>query len=339
MQPNVSWSFDGPALSLKCVALLKIDPTRFVQTVRSEPPDSRRTCVNQLLQSLTPEPEFTAEDFHKATVKGSLWPESSELTRRMVGRLGVNLNVSKALAELGPGGLIDDAGAAPPLIQCLNHPWLEVSRRCEDTLVALTRHSYGWTFYYDQPPPPTEEGRQRFIADWTEWEQQMKAGHPIFDEWLGSECLATVHKLGEGLTGVLKGTVAASYIDNFKNQRLIDFAGAFAESIFEFGVGLGIAANWPRGTNVDWVGIKIFRPGIGHPRSISPKYSSITSPLVLRNPATPENLYRESFPALDLEVDVQIDTRDDGVRNACFLAVKKALDELRGANNAAASTR
>jgi hypothetical protein len=44
------------------------------------------------------------------------------------------------------------------------------------------------------------------------------------------------------LTGVLKGTVAASYIKNFQNPRLTGFGGVFSESIFEFGVGLGIAA-------------------------------------------------------------------------------------------------
>src|SRR4051812_28944412 len=89
MQPNMSWSFEGPALSLECVALLKVDPTRFPAAVRSRSPDSRRACVDQLLQSLTPEPELTAEDFRKATANGSLWPDSPELGRRMGGRLGV----------------------------------------------------------------------------------------------------------------------------------------------------------------------------------------------------------------------------------------------------------
>jgi hypothetical protein len=339
MEPNVGWSFEGPALSLECVALLKADPTRFTETIRSRPPDSRRACVNQLLRSLTLEPEFTAADFRKATAKGSFLPDSPELSRRMGGRVGVNLNVAKALAELGSGGLIDDPSAVPPLIQCLNHPWLAVSRRCEDTLVAITRHGYGWTFYYDQPPPPTEEGRQRFVADWMEWEQQMQSGHPLFDKWLASECLKTVHQIGEGLTGVLKGTVASSYIQNFQNPRLAGYGGEFSESIFEFGVGLGVAANWPPGTNIDWVGIKVFRPGISNPSSIRSKCRPISNTLTLRDPATPENLYRESFTALDLEIDVEIDTHDDTLRHASFLAVKKALDGLRGANKSAAAKR
>lgn len=341
VQPNMSWSFDGPALSLECVALVKADSAGFVQAVRSKPPDSRRRCVSELLESLTPEPDYTSEDFRRATVSGSLWPDTPELSRRMVGRLGVNLNVSKALAQLASAGLIDDATAVPRLIKCLNHPWLEVSRGCEDTLVALTRHSYGWTFYYDQPPPPTEEGRRRFVADWAEWEQQMRSGHPVFDEWLASECFKAMQQVGQGLTGVLKGTVAASYLENLKNPGLFGFSfgGAFSESIFEFGVGLGAAANWPFGTKVDWVGIKVFRPGIANPGSISSKYRPISSTLPLRDPATPENLYRERFAALDVEIDVALETHDGALRNASFLAVRKALDGLRGANESATARR
>jgi hypothetical protein len=336
---HISSSFEGPALSLECVSLLKADPTRFLETVRSKPLASRRTCVNQLLQSLTPEPEFTEEDFRKATADGSFRPENPELNRRMGGRLAVNWNVANALAQLGSGGLIEDPSAVSPLIQCLKHPWLEVSQRCEDTLVAITRHSYGWTFYYDQPPPPTEESRQRFIADWTEWEQQMKSGHPIFDEWLATECLNAIHQLGTELTVAWKGTVAASYIDNLKKEKVLSFGNGFSSIIFQFRVGRGNAANWAASSKIDWVEIKIFRPGIPDPRSISPKYRLLARALEPGNPATPESLYRESFPALDLEADIEIDTLYNDVRNLSFLAVRRALDGLREANKVAVRPR
>jgi hypothetical protein len=31
---------------------------------------------------------------------------------------------------------------------------------------------------------------------WKEWEQQMKTGHPVFDEWLASRCDDVVHGMG-----------------------------------------------------------------------------------------------------------------------------------------------
>ncbi len=342
-QPNsYGNSFNGPALALECVARLKADPARFFQTVRSESPEARRTCVNQLLQSLTPEPEFTAEDFQNALTRdphGNLSPESPQLARKMMDRLGVNLNVAKAVAELAAGRLIDDPGAIRPLIRCLNHPLLPVSQSCEDALVSLTRHSYGWKFYYDQPPPPTEEGRQRLVADWTKWEEQMKEGHPIFDEWLASRCLAAGHELGERLAGVLKDTVASGYLDHLKNKRLDDLGGPSAEKIFQFGVGVGNAANWPRGTKLDGVGIGIFRPGIAHPLSKSPEDHAVPVQALFGKSVAPETIYRENFPALDLEFRVEIDTSDDRVRDACFLAVKEALNGLRSANEMVASRR
>ena len=104
-------------------------------------------------------------------------------------------------------------------------------------------------------------------------------------------------------------------------------------------MGLGNVANWAPRTGVDWVGIKVFRPGIANPRSISSTYRPISSTLTLRDPATPENLYRESFDDLDLEIDVEIATHDDALRTASFLAVKKALDGLRNLNKSAAATR
>jgi hypothetical protein len=40
VQPgSMGWGFDGPALSLECVVLLKADPKQFPETVRSSCPE------------------------------------------------------------------------------------------------------------------------------------------------------------------------------------------------------------------------------------------------------------------------------------------------------------
>lgn len=321
---SYSDSFEGPALALECVGLLKADPAHFLETVRSKAPDARRICVNELMQSITSEPEFTSDDFQKAVERDplNLLPEDPRLARRMAQRIGVNLNAARAIARLADARLVDDSGAIRPLIRCLNYPLLDVSRLCEDALLSLTRHSYGWGFFYNQPPAPTEEARQRFIVDWTEWAAQMRNGHPIFDEWLATQSLRAVHALGERLADVLKDTFAHGYLDQqvSKNATLGNVFGSAAETIFQYHVGADVASNW-WGTKLDGVGIRLLRPGISKPAPSG------------------QNIYSETFPALDLEVRIEIATNDNALRNACFLATREALNSLRSANELASAQR
>ena len=338
LQPNsYGYSFEGPALALECVALLKAnpDPGSFFSLIRAKSPQDRQECLNQLLQALTPEPDFTADDFRTAMAEEpyhNLVPKDRELSDRMLNRIGVNLNVAKAVLGFAVGQLVGDPGAIQPMIRCLEHPLLDVSRICEDALVALTRHSYGWYFYYDQPPPPTEEARHRFIADWQEWAEQMKNGRPIFDHWLEGECLSAIRQIILRLTPVLRGTVAYGYLENSaSNLRIENYGGPFSENLFNYGVGSYMASNWPAGTKLDGVGIHLFRPGISRPRSKTVKDGS--RPVLFGEPSGPdENTYRELFAAMDLEVEVTIATPDPRFRDACFLAIKEALQELRSAN-------
>jgi len=52
-------SFDGQALALECVAALKGDDARrLVEIFRAKSNRERRVCLDQLQQSLTPEPDF-----------------------------------------------------------------------------------------------------------------------------------------------------------------------------------------------------------------------------------------------------------------------------------------
>jgi hypothetical protein len=340
-QPSsYGYSFEGPALALECVALSKAnpDPGSFFSLIRAKSPQDRKTCLSQLLQALTPEPDFTANEFRTAMAEDpyhNLAPKDRELSDRMLNRIGVNLNIAKAVLGLAVGRLIDDPDAIQPMIRCLDHPLLDVSRICEDALVELTHHVYGWYFYYDQPPPPTEEARHRFIADWQEWAEQMNNGHPIFDHWLESECLSAVRQIILRLTPVLRGTVAYGYLENTAaNLRLENFGGPYSESLFDYDVGSHSAANWPPGTKLDRIAIHLFRPGVSRPRSKTVKDGS--RPMRFGETSGPaENTYRELFAALDLEVEVTIATPDPRFRDACFLAIKEALQELRSASGTA----
>lgn len=90
LQPkSYGFSFEGPAINLECVAALKSDPGKFIESVRSKSSDACRACVDQLLQSLAPEPEFTAEDFENAIQSdGNLTAQNPELALKMGNRLG-----------------------------------------------------------------------------------------------------------------------------------------------------------------------------------------------------------------------------------------------------------
>jgi hypothetical protein len=336
------YRFEGPALGLECVGTLKREPEKFSTAFRAKSADARRTCVAQLLQSLTPEPDFTADDFQKAfrgDSYGILIPLSPGLTLRMSNRLGVNLAVSKAIASLAGGHLIDDPSVIHPLIQCLNHPLLEVSEACNHALVSLTRHGYGEKFYYDHPRgvPATVEGRQRFIADWTEWEGQIKNGQPIFDAWLESECVTALRGIGTRLASVLKGTASSGYLDHdLVKSPSVYFSSnsTLPERVFEFDDSL--ASNRLPGEKVDRVFIVMFRPGISHPRSESPdEIAGLSLPMFGKRLIDGD--FRERFPALDLEFRVEIASDDAVLRRECFLEVKAALNGLRDADRIAAS--
>ena len=74
------------------------------------------------------------------------------------------------------------------------------------------------------------------------------------------------------------------------------------------------------------VGVRFFRPGVAKRRSEGPNPSDVW-PMEVYGP--PENLYRETFPLLDMEVQVIVATLDFPLRTASFRAVKEALAEFR----------
>jgi hypothetical protein len=345
VQPNsFGYSFEGPALQLECVAALKADKAAFLRRFPTTPRELRRPCFAQLLQSLTPEPDFTADEFKAEIVNDpnrNLSPKDPATARRIGNRLGVNINVAEAVEELVKAKVVDDPGAVSSLIRCLDHPLLEVSRRCQNALVYLTHHGYGQTFYYNSRTRPTEEARRKLIADWNEWSQSMKNGHPVFDEWLESRCLSAVRAVGERLQEVLKGTVAAGYLEHQVSKTSGFHGGDFfnyPEIIFSWGVGASNAANWMSRTGLDWVGISVFRPGIPNRRSSLPE--GVTKVGVILEPAvSTESTFRESFPALDLEFRVVIVSTDPELRKACFRAATEALAQLRSANAEARTSR
>jgi GNAT superfamily N-acetyltransferase len=67
IQPSsYGMDFVGHALTLECVAALKGgDERHLVETFRAKSGSERRVCLDQLQQSLTPEPDFTAGDFQR----------------------------------------------------------------------------------------------------------------------------------------------------------------------------------------------------------------------------------------------------------------------------------
>lgn len=341
IQPNsFGYGFEGPALSLGCVALLKADPQQFVERVRAKPPQARRDCVQDLLQSLTPEPEFTAEEFQRSIERDphrNLLPADPELAKRMGYRLGVNISVSESLATLAQFGLIDEPAAIGPLIRCLKHPLLQVGRKCNETLVSLTRHRWGQEFYLSLSP--TQEGRERVIDKWMAWSKKMQNGHLLFDEWLRTEVLAAVHELGGRLAPVLisardrGGRVAASYVDfGLANARGLN---GFDETVFYFGVGYGTSANWPGMTGIDSVGVRIFRLGLNQPAKPESAVTAPPSGLLAYGFSRIADSYYETFPALDLQIEVAIATTDGELRTAYYTAAKEALARLRRADQTA----
>ena len=283
-----------------------------------------------MLQSLAPEPDFTAEEFQrslKQNVQGDyeLAPAAA-IARKMTHRLGVNLHVARGVAALADKHLIDDRAALGPLIECLDHPLLEVGKYCNRALVSLTRHTYGAPFYEQSSGAPalTKANHQRLVADWRELNRLLTKGRPIFDELLEAECLTAIRLVGARLSAVAQPFPAAEgYLKDLAGRSAIAPA-ALQETIFIFDVGSHTTANWPKREAVSRIALAMTRPGVSRPASISTPDRDTSR---FRSPD-----YREIFSALDLELYFEIDTSDEGVRRASVLAVKEALDGLRAAD-------
>src|SRR5205814_1785327 len=136
-QPNsYGWAFDGPALALECVGALKTAAAEFPKYFAAKRIAERRVCLDKLLQSLTPEPDFTSDDFFSVISRDpnhNLAPADPQLSLRMTRRIGVNLEVAKAIGSLATAELLDDPVVLGPLIRCLDYPLISVSAICQDT--------------------------------------------------------------------------------------------------------------------------------------------------------------------------------------------------------------
>src|SRR5262245_3985926 len=100
-QPNsYGYDFAGPALALECVGVLKLAAVGFPKYYATKSPAERRDCLGQLLQSLKTEPDFTADDFFNTILRDpnhNLVPADPALSLRMLRRIGVNMEVAKAI--------------------------------------------------------------------------------------------------------------------------------------------------------------------------------------------------------------------------------------------------
>src|SRR5262249_22730192 len=141
-------SFEGPALALECVAVLKRgEERRLVEIFRAKSSRERRVCLDQLLRSLTPSPDFTAADFQRALKPNARGDYELAANHALSNRLGVNIHVARGMAALAEQHLITDPSVLGPLTECLSHPLLEVGRYCNRALRFLTLHSYGSKFF------------------------------------------------------------------------------------------------------------------------------------------------------------------------------------------------
>jgi hypothetical protein len=321
VQPNVStMRFEGPALRLPCVAELKIGQEAFADGFAQKSLSERSVCLSELLTSLSPEPEFTTADFERSlTPEGGggglrLAPEPS-MESIIFGRLGVNSRVSLALEELAHRHLIQDPAAIGPLIRCLNYPLIEVANVCRRTLSYLTRHSYG-----DVNIPPTVEGRETVIRDWTELAALRAKQHLVFDSSMAETCR-------EFWTAAEKGLVASGVAPMGLSK--LDDVNGFDEAIYS-----AIDEDLRGGWTPDQFRVKIllFRPGIFQPRSHTQQQMRET---IADINALGQASYRESFPALDLELYLEVRTEDVRKKQAAVSAVQQALVVLRAMNAAA----
>jgi hypothetical protein len=320
IQPSFyGYSFEGPALRLECVATLKRGEEGLTASFRLKSAGERRLCLDQLLQSLPPEPDFTADDFRRALKQNAQGDYFLDSGRAMGDRLGVNIGVASGIAALALVGLIDDAAVMPPLVECLNHPLLDVARSCNRALESLTRHSYGSRFFERSMGAPgfTVANHQRVVADWRAL--LLDGRHPIYDDALQAASQAVVRSVVAGLLPVVPPSPARGYLDAMSTRAEIG-RGSWDEEIVRFDVGRHNAANWSD-DRITRIALLMIRPG----------------PSRLDGNADFQNAdYRERFDALDLEVRFSIGTSDEAVRGRSVQAVRRALDELRAANTKAA---
>ena len=320
-QPNsYGWAFDGAALALECVGALKTGAAAFPKYFAAKPTTERRVCLDQLFQSLTPEPDFTSDDFFSVMARDpnhNLAPADPELSLRMTRRIGVNLEVAKAIGSLAVAGLLDDSIVLGPIIRCLDYPLIPVSAICQETLFTLTRHDFVRPYDFYRRPPKTEEARRRLIADWKSWQRQMQSGHALFDDRLRSLLVSSLDDLMKRLSAILKNLYMSSWA---VAKPKLDLYGP---SLFSFSISRDmVAGGWPPASALAAVGVRAVRPGL--PDNPQPDFG-------LRG--NPEDTYRERFPFLDLEIDVTVATSDVSERNACFRAAKEALNALRHTND------
>src|ERR1044071_5113955 len=89
MQPSTYASgIEGDALRLPCIAELKrLGSDRFAESFRTKSAAERRTCLDQLLQSLTPAPDFTPADFRRALKRNDHGEYDLIADRRMTDRI------------------------------------------------------------------------------------------------------------------------------------------------------------------------------------------------------------------------------------------------------------
>jgi hypothetical protein len=318
---NYDFSFEGPALKLACIAILKNEHVEgLIARFRNMPEEERHVCLSQLSQSLNPAPDFTAEDVeHSITPGGQLIPEDPELAKRMNNRIALNGTVARAFNGLAASHLIDDSTVIPPLIECVAHPVTDIGRLCTETLWLLTRHSYGLPLWKTDSPLFTIEERARAVSDWRRYWLLMQHRHPIFDWEVERETLRFVRAIADQIEGLpphyslqdprveLSGTCIYSY-DSGMDARMTRDAIRYV--------------------------LMFRRPGIANPESATRNTLSNNAP-------PPERFsFHELFPALDLEVfflaelpprppSREWDTTDLQARQKSIFTVELALGGLR----------
>ena len=319
-------TFEGPALRFECVAELKRrGEEAFAESFRLKSIRERRLCLDQLLQALRPEPDFTAEDFRRALKRNTQGDYVLDSNRAMSARIGVNINVARGIAELAKQDRIDDSAVIRPLVECLNHPLLEVGQYCNRALMFLTRHTYGSRFFERGMGAPalTVANHQQVVADWRDLNRLVR--HPIYDASLVSVCTAAIRAVAAELRSALPLSPGpAAYLGSTPSTATEISQGTWEEEIFRLDVGRHNTANWPTSEAVTRIAVLLIRPGV--PRS--------------GNNETLEHIvsefqnadYREIFDALDLELRFSIGTSDQVVRRRSVRAVQRALNGLRAAN-------
>jgi hypothetical protein len=202
-------SFEGPALRFHCVAVLKQRGEEgLVQHFKMASRAERARCLNEILQSLTPEPDFSAADWKRALRRkpdGSYTLAAEGGVEQRIGdRLGVNEQVARGVAALAQQHLIEDPSAIARLIECEHHPLVVIGANCNFALTMLTGHLYGEAFFRGPGPAVTVEGRERAISDWTRFAEQLKGGSPIFTEFVSDRLNSSLARMNSRVCRILR---------------------------------------------------------------------------------------------------------------------------------------